>query len=102
MNYLERYLSGEHEPVWDELQALGLAVRQEPHFSLARAVAAETMRRVRRDCEMIVSRLRASGYVFGTYPDGSTGYYTQGPFVAPSEKTLADLAELEERARLLP
>jgi hypothetical protein len=102
MSYLERYLGGEHEAVWDELQALGPAVRREPHLSPARAVAAETMRRVRRDCEVIVSRLRASGYVFGTYPDGSTGYHTQGPLVPPSEKTLAGLAELERRAGVLP
>jgi hypothetical protein len=102
MNYLERYRSGEYEQVWNELQALGPAVRQEPHYSQACEVAAETMRRVRRNCELIVSRLQALGYVFGTYPDGSTGYYTQGPLVPPSEKMLADLAELEERVGPLP
>src|SRR4030067_587293 len=70
MNYLERYINGEYEHVWSEHQALGPAVRKEPHYSLAREVAAETMRRVRRNCEMIVSRLRALGYVFGVYPCG--------------------------------
>ena len=102
MNFLERYLSGEYVPVWDELQALGPAVRLEPHYSQAREVVAETMRRVRRNCERLVPRLRALGYVFGTYPDGTGGYYTQGPLVPPSEKTLADLAELKERAGPLP
>lgn len=102
MDYLERYLSGEYESVWAELQALGPTVRDEPHFSQASAVAAETMGRVRRDCEMIVSRLRALGYIFGTYPDGSTGYYTQGPLVPPSKQTLSNLAELDERAGPLP
>jgi hypothetical protein len=48
MNYLERYRNGEYEQVWDELRALGPAVRDEPHYSQAREVAAETMRRVRR------------------------------------------------------
>jgi len=62
---------------------LGPAVREESHFSLARAVPGETMRRVRHDCGLIVSRLRALGHVFGTYPNGSTGYYTQGPLVPP-------------------
>jgi hypothetical protein len=65
-------------------------------------VAAETMRRVRRNCELLVSRLRALGYVFGTYPDGTTGYYTQGPLVAPSDQTRADVAELEAQAGPLP
>ena len=102
MNYLERYLNGEFQMVWDELQALGPAVRQEPYYSVAREVAVETMRRVRRNCEIIVSRLRSTGYVFGTYPDGSTGYYTQGPLVPPSKEALADLAELEERIGPLP
>ncbi len=102
MNYLERYHNGEYEQVWRELQALGPAVREEPHYSLAREVAAETMRRVRRNCEMIVSRLRALGYVFGVYPDGSRGYYTQGPLVPPSSEMNADCASLEEQVGQLP
>jgi hypothetical protein len=101
MDYLERYRSGEYERVWGELQSLGSAVRQEPYYSLAREVATETMRRVRHDCDLIISRLRALGYVFGIYPDGPT-YYTQGARVPPSEATRADLAELEERVGPLP
>ena len=50
-NYLERYLAGEYEQVWSELQALGPAVRQKPYLAEARKVATETMRRVRRNCE---------------------------------------------------
>ena len=102
MNYLERYINGEYEHVWSELQGLGPAVRKEPHCSLAREVAAETMRRVARNCEMIVSRLRALGYVFGVYPDGSRGYYTRGPLVPPSGETCADCASLEEQVGPLP
>jgi hypothetical protein len=99
MNYLERYRNGEYERVWDELQSLGSAVRQESHYSSARDVATETMRRVRHNCDLIISRLRALGHVFGTYPDGSS-YYLQGaraPRVPPSEADLADIAELEMR-----
>jgi len=58
MDYLQRYLSGEYEQVWNELQALGAAVRREPHYAQACEVAAETMRRVRRNCERIVARLQ--------------------------------------------
>lgn len=102
MNLYDRYLNGEYEQVWNELQSLGSAVRQDNHFPLACEIAAEVMRRVRRNLNIIVSRLQAMDYVFGTYPDGSTGYFTQGPLVPPSEKTLADLAELEEQFGPLP
>ncbi len=71
MGYLERYINGEYEQVWAELQALGPAVRSEPLYSDAREVADETMRRVRRNCERLVERLRAMAYKFGVYPDGS-------------------------------
>jgi hypothetical protein len=102
MNYLERYHSGEYEQVWNELQALGPLVRQEPHYSQAQGVAAETMRRVRRNCERIVARLRSLDYVFGTFPDGTSGYYTNGPLVPSTEETLQGYAELEERTGPLP
>jgi hypothetical protein len=102
MNYLERYRNGEYEQVWDDLKALGPAVREEPHYSQAREVAAETMRRVRRDCELIVARLHALGYIFGTYPDGSTDYFTEGPLVPLSDAKRADMSELEAEAGPLP
>jgi len=102
VSYLERYRDGEFEQVWDELRALGSAVREEPHYTQAREVAAETMDRVRRNCELIVARLQYLGYVFGTYPDGTTGYYTEGPLVAPSESTRAGISELEAQTGALP
>jgi hypothetical protein len=102
MNYLERYRNGEYEQVWNDLQALGPAVRQEPHYSLARAVAAETMRRVRRNCECLISRLRALGYTFGTFPDGSRRSSTLEPLVPPSDAMRADCSELEAQAGPLP
>ncbi len=102
MNYLERYHNGEYEQVWSDLQALGASVRQAPHYSLACEVAAETMRRVRRNCGLLVSRLRAAGYVFGIYPDGARGYYTQGPLVPPSESTRSEIAELEAQVGPIP
>jgi hypothetical protein len=63
--YLERYLAGEYEQVWAELQALGAAIREEPLYSDALAVARETMRRVRENLEMLIPRLVAIGYQFG-------------------------------------
>ena len=66
--YLERFLTGECQPVWDELLAQGAAIRQEPLESLAWAVAQETMRRVRHNIELLIPRLRALGYRFGEIP----------------------------------
>ena len=102
MGYLERYLTGEYEQVWNELQALGPAVREQPNYSEAWEVAVETMRRVRRNCERLVTKLGAMGYVFGTYPDGSRGYYSEGPLVPPSAATHADVADLEKQVGHIP
>jgi len=102
MNYLERYRNGEFEQVWNELQALGPAVRRELNFTQARDVAAETMRRVERNCERIVSRLRNLGYNFGTYPDGSRRSYLGEPLTRTSKTIKVDSNELEEQAGVLP
>ncbi len=80
-SYLDRYLSGEHEQVWAELVALGAAVREEPLYSDAWAVACETMRRARYNIELLIPRLEAFGYQFGHSwlregePRASTGLY---------------------------
>lgn len=65
MTYLERYCSGAYQTVWDELVALGSDVRVEPIYADACAVAQETMRRVRQNIEILVSRLSHSEFIFG-------------------------------------
>jgi len=64
-SYLERYLAGEYEQVWAELEALGEAVREEPLHGDALAVARSTMRRVRENLEVLIPRLVKAGYQFG-------------------------------------
>jgi hypothetical protein len=64
-SYLERYERGEHEQVWDELVALGAAVRKEPLYADAQAVARETMRRARANVLTLIQRLGRIGYLFG-------------------------------------
>lgn len=64
MTYLERYQAGEYEAVWAELLRLGDAVRQDPLYSDALAVAQETMRRVRHNVERLHRRLLALDYRF--------------------------------------
>src|SRR5262249_13212705 len=51
-----RYLTGEHEAVWDELARGALPE--------AEAVATETMRRVRRNLDTLAERLQAKGFEF--------------------------------------
>jgi hypothetical protein len=102
MNYLERYHKGEYEQVWNDLQTLGQTVYDEPHYTQAREVSAETMRRVRRNCERLITNLRALGYVFGTFPDGSRRLPIIEPLTPPSDTMQADCAELEAEVGPLP
>src|SRR5512142_1974934 len=102
MSYLARYLNGEHEQTWAELQALGPAVRESPVYADARAVADETMQRVRRNCERLIERLRAMGYQFGVYPDGSEPPYNPGACPPPGEDTARDMRTLAAAIGPLP
>jgi hypothetical protein len=102
VNQLERYLGGEYEQVWQELQAMGAAALEEPNRAAATQVARETMRRVARNCTRLISRLTARGYRFGIYPDGSQGYYSMGSLVAPDRDMHADLAALEKAVGPIP
>ncbi|HEU0054252.1 MAG TPA: hypothetical protein VFQ39_13790 [Longimicrobium sp.] len=99
--YLERYRAGEHREVWDELGALGEAVRDAPVEDDARAVARETMTRVRRNLAVLAGRLAGIGYEFGVYFDGSP---CEGgpPLARLSEDEREALAELGERAGPIP
>jgi hypothetical protein len=104
--YLERYLSGEYEPVWAELVAQGERVRDEPLSSDAWAVACETMRRVRRNVEALIPRLSALGYRFGDglFPDDPIDVEVlPGPaHLPPSPDTPARVDALEGLVGLVP
>jgi len=65
-NYFDRYQRGERIEVWSDLIALGPAVRQEPVYSDAVAVARETMRRAAQNTETLITRLDGIGYEFLT------------------------------------
>src|SRR3954451_12374215 len=64
--FYDRYQAGEHEQVWSELIALGDAVRHEPVYADAVAVARETMRRAQSNIETLIDRLHALGCQFDT------------------------------------
>jgi hypothetical protein len=103
--YLERYLAGEYEQVWDELLGLGAAVRTQPLYRDAHAVARETMRRVRHNIEALTPRLDAAGYQFG-YGWVRGHEFPSGPpdprFSPPPANVARLLAELEARTGVLP
>jgi hypothetical protein len=109
-SYLERYMVGEHEPVWAELQALGAAVREEPLYTDALAVVRETMRRARRNIEVVIPRLEAIGYQFGYAWATSGGSQARqrpevdwsGPFVPPPSDTSTRLRQLQTTIGALP
>ena len=102
--FIERYLKGEHERVWDELYALGEAIQQDPFYNDAVAVTSETMLRARKNIEWITSRLYALKYTFGIYPDGNTKIpgYTQ-PHHTPKahiDQEISDFERLEDVGKL--
>jgi hypothetical protein len=112
-SFLERYQSGEHEQVWADLTALGTAIQDGLLYSDALAVAHETMRRVRRNIEILIPRLRQLGYEFG-YEFGYA-WATRFPpterlemeqdapvFAAPSPDIAQGIRELDRRAGTLP
>jgi hypothetical protein len=106
--YLERYLAGEYEQVWDELQAQDDAVREGPLYSDALAVARETMRRARYNIGVLIDRLRALGYAFGydwwkaEYRDMLEVHPPPGLFVEPRPDVERQLAELEALGGPIP
>jgi hypothetical protein len=102
MDYIERYKNGEFEQVWNDLQSMGPSIRDDEFFSQAQAVATETMERVRRNCETIISRLTKMGYVFDRYPDGTRRFYSPEPLSSPTSETHSDLLELEAEVGPLP
>lgn len=63
-SFLQRYLSGERVPVWDEMIRLGDAVRQEPVLSDALGVVREVVDRSQRNLGAIHGRLAGLGYEF--------------------------------------
>jgi len=101
--YLDCYLQGEHEEVWAELVALGAAVREEPLYSDAWAVASETLRRVRHNIELLIPRLEALGYQFGhSWLRDSEPHAHPPVFTPPASDVHEIIAEFEQWIGVLP
>jgi hypothetical protein len=115
----DRYLAGEHRQVWQDLNALGAAVREDRHAPDALAVAFTTMGRVARNIATIVERLRAIGYEFDaesgerdnviSFGTARRNLWTNNavrerpaPLMPPEKFFRADMWRLEEHAGELP
>jgi hypothetical protein len=92
-SFLERYRDGEYKELWDELIALGPAVRQSPYAEGARLVAEETMRRVAANVDTVIRRLESTGYRFRM---------KKGAHIPPGPQTDHFLKKLDDLAGPAP
>lgn len=92
-SFLERYCDGEHKEVWDELIAMGPAVRKPPHAKATQLVAQETMRRVAANVDTVIRRLGGMGYRFRT---------RKGGHIPPGAQVDGFLKQLDELAGPAP
>lgn len=100
--FLERYLQGEYQQVWEELVLAGDAVRYEPLHADALAVVQETMRRSRENILRLIARLSALGYAFGLYPDATPFPGYLAPLVPPAPDLRHRIAALEAQVGTIP
>ncbi|MEC5385380.1 hypothetical protein VVD49_06570 [Uliginosibacterium sp. H3] len=99
-SWLNRYVAGEQEAVWNEIHQLGPIPRDTACEMEVRRVVDEAMRRARVNVETIVGRLQSAGYDF---VDTNTGEYTRNiPHVPPSDSAPALIAFLEALVGPLP
>jgi len=63
-DWLVRYRRGAYAAVWDEMQALGPAIRKPAHHQAASAVVNETIQRARTNALALLEALPAIGYRF--------------------------------------
>jgi hypothetical protein len=92
-SFLERYCNGQYKEVWDELVALGPAVRERRYAKEARLVAQETMRRVAANVDTVIRRLGSMDYRFRTQ---------KGGHIPPGEQADRFLKQLDELAGPAP
>jgi hypothetical protein len=91
--YVSRYQRGEGAAVWSDLVALGTRVRLPEYVEEARAVARETMWRVRHNLEEIHRRLNDIGYEFA---------HPHQALLPPAENAVMLLDSIEERIGPMP
>jgi hypothetical protein len=99
-SWLKRYIAGEREAVWTEMQKAGPIPRSTPLEDDVRAVVQETMSRVRRNVDLLISRLHSSGYQF--VDPATEGCPPRTPLIRPDEDSPAFAEWLEALVGPLP
>lgn len=100
-SWLERYVGDEQQEVWAEIldfaSTSGENVRSNIHVQ---AIVREAMQRARRNVEVIIERLRNSGYEF--VDPSSNGYVPRTPLVSPTDSSPRFAQWLSERVGPVP
>jgi hypothetical protein len=102
MSYLQRYLAGDHEAVWQELGGLDPEACGPDIVADAEAVARVTMERVAVNIDRLIERLAARNYVFGVYPDGEAVPGFHAPRTRPHAGMMPEALALYEQVGPLP
>lgn len=107
-----RYLEGECEAVWADLDRLGPAVRKAPYLEPALAVCREMTRRSRQNLLTIISRLHSLDYQFWSAETQSLFSLSQTGIASPwkqkdvwqlpEKNVVAKMVKLEKKGILLP
>ena len=93
MSLLSRYISGEYEAVWDEINGYGDLSPDTPRYKEVSEVVEETMRRVRKNIEILYKKLLDIDYRF-VEPDRA--------WMPVDSDITEDIAELENMCGGLP
>jgi hypothetical protein len=111
MPFYQAYISGKHREVWAELDSLGEQVLEDRFATDARAVMTETMRRVKRNVQTVVGRLRAIHYRFAAEvmaaeftpaPPAESREASCLPYLPPHPLVAQQLGTAQELAGTMP
>ena len=91
--FLERYLAGQMEDVWQDMFNLGENIRQPAYYSDAKAVVDETMKRAKHNIDLLHQRLKDNGYRFNR---------PARAVVPPNIGIQDELSKIEKRIGILP
>jgi len=99
-SWLERYVDGQYESVWEEVTGLGPQASEPANASAVNALARETMQRALRNVEALTSLLPSIGWQFKFPMSGPPSNYCV--HARPQADVQERIAELEALCGPLP
>ena len=76
--YLQKYLSGNEQAVWNEIESFQIEALSPHDLEEIEEVCRETMVRVKENINRIIARLKENGYDFSKFPDGEDHFFGRG------------------------